>query len=138
MMKYVIQKITERATLHLTLRYQREILVGSMRLIKMMILWTRTSTLTNQSLQMPRVCIFQLENLQSMILPNLVGWIIAKYDGKGSARYEQFSMANLKYLSRKQVTCPYAGIVDAHSVHQRSNVPIYAKDSNLHINLLVK
>ena len=42
--------------------------------------------LMKQRLRAPRMYSFQLDNLQSMILLNLVGWIAAKDDGKLSAK----------------------------------------------------
>ena len=83
--------------------------------MKMMILWTRTSMLTNQNLQTPRVCNFQLDTLQCMILRQLACCIFDKYDGKRSARCAQFTMENMtNNISWKLVMCQYAGIVGAH------------------------
>ena len=81
----------------------------------------------NQRLQTLCMCSCQLEDLQSMILLNLMCWIIAKDNGKGSAKFDQFLMETMdNRLLRKLVMFLYAGIVDAHSVCQLSKVPMYA------------
>ena len=53
MMKIELQKSTERVSLNLALRYWRDRLVERMRVTNMIILCTRTSTLTKQLLKMP-------------------------------------------------------------------------------------
>ena len=105
----------------------------------MVTLCMRTSMLMKQRLRAPRMYSFQLDNLQSMILLNLVGWIAAKDDGKLSAKWAQFLIATLnnRLLSKLEMF-PHADIFDAHSVCQRSNFPMSAKDSHLQIALLVQ
>ena len=63
--------------------------------MKIIMLWKRTSTFTKKRLQTPQMCIFQEGNLQSMRLPNLVCWTVAKDYGNGGAINYQFMMVPL-------------------------------------------
>ena len=69
--------------------------MDSMRVVTMMILLSRNSTLTKQHLQTPWIFSCQLDNLKSTSLPNLVCWIVSKNDGKLSVRCAQFPMETL-------------------------------------------
>ena len=94
----------ERVAFHLNLRYWRQILVERTKVTKTMILLPRNLMLIKKRLQIPRMCGCQLDNLRSMILPNLMCWIAPKDDGKVSARCDQFLMATLtNHLLRKLV-----------------------------------
>ena len=132
-------KIMERVAFHLNLRYWRQILVERTKVTKTMILLPRTLMLIKKRLQIPRMCGCQLDNLRSIILPNLMCWIAPKDDGKVSARCDQFLMATLtNHLFKEISDFPSARILDAHSVCQSSNLPMSANDSHLQIALLMQ
>ena len=86
MMKIAPWDIMERVTLHLTLMYRMERLTDRMIVMRIMALWMRTLTLTNQRLYKNRMCSCQLDHWKSMILVNLVCWIVTEDDGKVSAK----------------------------------------------------
>ena len=100
--------------------YWRDRLVERMRVTNMVMLWKSTLALTKHRLHTPWMHSCQMDDLQGMILPNLVCWIITEDDGKGSARCAQCpngdsekSPIEVNYL---RYCMPF--IVGAHSVLQ--------------------
>ena len=114
MIKITPQKIMERSTLHLTLSYLRKRLVYRMIFMKRMMLWMRALELMKQHLQTPRMCSCQLDNLQSMILLNLLCWIISKDNGKVGAIFSQLTMATLKIIYQLNERHSYIPVLCTH------------------------